>query len=499
MADFGLLDGFQAALSLQNLFYATLGCLLGTLVGVLPGLGPAPALAILLPLTIYAPPTSGMIMLLAIPYGAMYGGSTTSIVINIPGEVASVVTCIDGYQMARQGRAGPALAVSAVGSWIAGTLGVLALGVAGPFLAEAVFKFGAPEYFSLMAFSMTAVGSLSGHSIIKGLMTALVGFSVAFVGLDIATGIPRFTGGNITLMGGIELIPLIVGLFGIAEIFNGMDEGIVQVSAIKKLGRLLPGRDEFVRSFWAMLRGTTVGFFAGLLPGIVPAVTGFLAYDLERRISKTPDRFGKGAIEGVAAPEAANNATAQAGLIPMFVFGIPTSGVAAILLGALMIYGLQPGPLLFTEHADFVWTIIASMYIGNTILLILNLPLVGIWARLCVLPYRFLSLVVLAVCIVGAYSSRNSLFDISVALLFGFVGYFMKKYDWPAAPMTLGIVLGPMMEKTFRQSLAIAGGDLGIFLRRPVAAAFLILAVLLALMTAYIRLYKSSRGPRSQF
>jgi len=434
-----LADGFAAALTPVNLGMALLGSLLGTLVGVLPGLGPTAAIALLFPLTTALPPVPAIIMLAAIYYGAMYGGSTTAILLNIPGEVASVPTCWDGYPLAQQGRGGVALGVAAIGSFIAGTVGVVALTLFAPVLADQALRFGPPEYFALMVLAFTAVVSLSGASLARGIVMALVGYLLALVGLGPATGQPRFMFGFEPLYGGVDLIALIVGLFAISEVFVGIEERRVAIA--ERIRNVFPTVAELRQSLPAMLRGTGIGFFLGLLPGCAPSVTAFVAYDVEKKLARQPERFGRGAIEGVAAPESANNATSSAGFIPLMALGIPSSAPLALLLGGLTVYGLNPGPLLFQQNPDFVWTVIASLYVGNVILLILNLPLIGLWVRLTRIPYGILGPLILLLCFLGAYSVRNNMFDVGVSVALGVVGYFLRKYHWPLAPMILSFIL----------------------------------------------------------
>ncbi len=478
-------SGFAMALSPVNLLMALVGAFLGTVVGVLPGLGPTSAIAILIPLTSVLPPTPAIIMMAGIFYGAMYGGSTTSILLNIPGEVASVPTCLDGYPLAQQGRGGPALGIAAIGSFVAGTLGVVGLTFFAPFLADQALKFGPPEYFGLMILALTVIVGLSGGPLIKTLLMGCMGYLLALVGIGHASGFPRFNYGTVTLYGGFELISIVIGIFAIAEVLIGLEETRVAVAA-EKIGSVYPGLQDLRASFLAILRGTGIGFFLGLLPGCAPAVTTFLAYDMEVKASRHPEKFGKGAIEGVASPESANNATSQAGFIPLMALGVPASPPLAILLGGLMIYGLQPGPLLFQKHPEFVWTVIASMYIGNVMLLILNLPLVGMWAKLTTIPYGIMGPVILVICIVGAYTVNNNLFDIFVCLAFGILGYFMRKYQWPAVPLVLCFVLGPRMERSLIESLAMSGGSGWIFFQRGISLGLLIFAALMLLFSIKI-------------
>ncbi len=478
-----LINGLANVLTAANLLYCFAGALLGTLVGVLPGLGPASTIAILLPITMYLDKTGSIIMLAGIYYGAQYGGSTTSILVNMPGEVSSLPTCFDGYPMTKDGRAGQALWIAAVGSFIASIGGVVAVSLIGPGLARYSLKFGPPEYCALVIFSLTLVVSLSGAglSLLRGLAACLLGMLLACVGIDPLTGVPRLHFGFTGLMQGLDIIPVTVGLFGIGEILSSAAARTGRIYE-GKLGRMMPRGDELRKGLKASARGTLVGLPLGLLPGFVPAVSSFLAYDLEKHISKHPERFGRGAIEGVAAPEAANNATAQTGFIPLFAFGIPTSASTAVILAALMVYGLQPGPVLFDANKAFIWTVIGSMFVGNVMLLVLNLPLVGLWARISQVPYKYLAPIVLGVCIVGAYSPRNSMFDVGVAILFGFVGFLMKKVSWPVAPLILGFLLAPMLETSLSQSLNMGGP--GVFFSRPIAATLLVLTVVAVVVAA---------------
>ncbi|MBA4423758.1 MAG: transporter, partial [Syntrophus sp. (in: bacteria)] len=413
-----LFQGFATALTLQNLFWALVGCFIGTLVGVLPGIGPVSGIAILLPLTTVLPPTSAIIMMAAIYYGAMYGGSTTAIVVNIPGEASSVPTAIDGYEMAKQGKAGPALAISAISSFVAGTLSVIALTFFAPMLAEFAVVFGPPEYFALMFMGLSLVISLSGRALLKGVISMALGLTAALIGQDPLTGASRLTFGTVTLNAGVDFISVIVGLFAISEVMINVEQRITAISEMN-IKNWMPTWRDIKQCSGAMIRATGVGFFLGLLPGCAPSVTTFVAYDLEKRVSKHPERFGHGAIEGVAAPEAANNATSTAGFVPLFSFGLPTAPSMAVLLGGLMMYGLQPGPMLFAQNPQFVWAVIASMYIGNVMLLILNLPLVGMWAKIVRIPFYILGPMIVFCAVVGTYSIRFQLFDVWVMLLFG--------------------------------------------------------------------------------
>jgi putative tricarboxylic transport membrane protein len=479
-----LINGILHVLTPMNLFYSFLGCVLGTLVGVLPGLGPASTLSILLPLTMYLNPTGSIIMLAGLYYGAMYGGSTTSILVNIPGEAASVATCFDGFQMTKQGRAGEALWIAAVGSFIAGTLGAIAISVIGPGLAKYALKFGPPEYFGLIFFSLTTLVSLSGASLTRGMGVGLLGILLSTVGIDPLTGATRFNFGSTGMMRGLDLVPIVVGLFGISEIIISAEEGVGQIYE-GKIGKMMPRGKELRKGLMASLRGTALGFPLGMLPGMVVALTTFMAYDLEKRISKYPEKFGTGMIEGVAGPEAANNATCQAGFIPLAALGIPTSPSWAIVLAALMMYGLQPGPVLFTQNKEFIWTVIGSMYVGNVLLLVLNLPLVGMWAKISLIPYKYLGPTILGICVVGAYSPRNTMFDVWIALGSGVLGYIMRKTNWPLAPLILGFILGSMMEQSLRQSLSMGGPF--IFFGRPISIGFILAAVVLVIVSMKLR------------
>jgi putative tricarboxylic transport membrane protein len=472
-----LIQGFAIALTWQNLFWALVGCFIGTLVGVLPGIGPVSGIAILLPLTTVLPATSAIIMMAAIYYGAMYGGSTTAIVVNIPGEASSVPTAIDGYEMAKQGKAGPALAISAIGSFFAGTISVVALTFFAPMLAEFAVVFGPPEYFALMFMGLSLVISLSGRALLKGVISMALGLTAALIGQDPLTGAARLTFGTSTLNAGVDFISVIVGLFAISEVMINVEQRITAIDTMS-INNWMPTWADIKQCGWTMVRGTGVGFFLGLLPGCAPSVTTFVAYDLEKRVSKHPERFGHGAIEGVCAPEAANNATSTAGFIPLFSFGLPTAPSMAVMLGGLMMYGLQPGPMLFQTNPQFVWAVIASMYIGNVMLLVLNLPLVGMWAKICKIPFYILGPIIVFCAMIGTYSIRFQNFDVWVMLLFGVIGYFMRKLGYPVAPMVLASVLAQMLETSMGQALLISQGSPLIFFTRPISAVFMVLAFL---------------------
>jgi putative tricarboxylic transport membrane protein len=470
-----LLQGFANALTPMNLLWATVGCIIGTLIGVLPGIGPSAGIAILLPLTTVLPPTSGIIMMAAIYYGAMYGGSTTAIVVNIPGEASSVPTAIDGYEMAKQGRAGPALAISAISSFVAGTLSLVGLTFFAPVLANFALAFGPPEYFALMFMGLSLVISLAGRALLKGVISMALGLTASLVGQNPLTGAARLTFGSVDLMAGVNFISVIVGLFAIGEIMINLEHPIKRIYEMKKID-WKPKWADVRQCIGAMLRSTGIGFFLGLLPGCAPAVTTFIAYDVEKRVSKHPERFGHGAIEGVAAPEGANNATTSGGFVPLFAFGLPTGPALAVLLGGLMMYGLQPGPMLFKQNPEFVWAVIASMYIGNVILLVLNLPLVGLWARIALIPFPVLGPLIILFSVIGAYGIRFMLFDVWVSLIFGVIGYLMRKFGFPIAPMVLATVLAQMLETSLQQSLLISQGSPLIFFTRPIAVVFMAFA-----------------------
>lgn len=478
--------GFTVALQPINIFYCFLGTLMGTMVGVLPGLGPSATIALLLPATFNLNPVSAIIMLAGICYGAMYGGSTTSILVNIPGEAASVVTCLDGYQMARKGRAGPALGISAFGSFIAGSFAIIGLIFFAPALSEFALKFDSPDYFSLMILAMTLVAYLARTSMIKALMMAAFGVMVGVIGMDPVTAKPRFTFGIAEFHDGLGLAPVVMGLFGIAEVLDNVGVMIKKEIYSGKITGLFPNKEDWKKSALPIARGTLLGFFIGILPGVGNLIPTFLSYTIEKRISKNPERFGTGEIEGVASPEACNNAATQANFIPLLSMGIPSTPMTAMLLAALMIYGLQPGPLLITSSPDLFWGVIASMYIGNVMLLVLNLPLIPVWIRVLKIPYSYLFTFILLIISIGAYSYNNNIKDILVAIVFGILGYFMRKFHYEGAPFVLGLVLGPLVEANFRRSLIISKGSFLIFLNRPISAFFIIImaiALLLPIIT----------------
>ena len=478
-----LLHGFAQALTPENVLFAFVGCLVGTLIGVLPGIGPTSGIAILLPLTATLPPTSAIIMMAAVYYGAMYGGSTTAIVVNIPGEASSVPTALDGYELAKQGRAGAALGIAAIASFVAGTLGLVGLTVCAPLLARVALVLGPPEYFALTLLSLVLAVTLTEGALVKGLVSIAIGLLAATVGLDPITGLRRLTFGSVTLMAGINFVSVVIGLFAIGELLANVERSAAYVydTAVRNW---LPTRADIRASAGAMLRASGIGFVLGLLPGFSPSVTTFVAYDVEKRLARDPSRFGRGAIEGVAAAEGANNATSSGGFVPLFAFGLPSSPPLAVLLGALLMYGLQPGPRLFQENPQFVWTVVASMYVGNVILLVLNLPLVGIWARIAAIPFPVLGPIILLCSVIGAYSVRYLMFDVWVAMLFGIVGYAMRKTGFPLAPVVLATVLAPTVETSLKQSLILADDSPLIFVTRPLAAVLLAAAAALIVHSA---------------
>jgi putative tricarboxylic transport membrane protein len=482
-----LLFGFGVVLQPMNLLYCFFGVLIGTLVGVLPGVGPAAALSLLLPVTFYVPPVSTIILLAGITYGAMYGGSTTSILLNIPGEAASVVTCIDGYQMARKGRAGPALGISAFGSFIAGTITIFMLIFLAPPLANFALKFGPPEYFALMVLGLCIMVYLARGSIVNALIIVCFGLFLGTIGLDQMTGVPRFIYKSTTLMDGIGLIQVVIGLFGVSEVLINVERTFKREIFETKVKGLFPNREDWKRSIGPIGRGSILGFFLGIIPGMSVVIPTFVSYVVEKKLSKHPEKFGTGMIEAVAGPESANNAASTGTLVPTLSLGIPTGAATALLLGALMIHGLRPGPLLIQEAPDVFWGLVASLYAGNVMLLVLNLPLIGLWVRILKIPYHFLFSLILLLCIVGSYITNNNPYDVIIMVTFGFVGYLMKKFDYEAAPLVLALVLGPMMEKAFRRSLMLSEGGLGIFFTRPISASFLVIALLILLSPLFLR------------
>jgi putative tricarboxylic transport membrane protein len=471
--------GAQTLFTPTNILFCFLGVLMGTLVGVLPGLGPTAAIALLLPNTFHVTPVTAIIMLAGIYYGAMYGGSTTSILVNIPGEAASVITCLDGYQMALKGRAGPALGIAAFGSFIAGTISILGLMLVAPPLAKFALAFGPPEYFSLMLMGIVILIYLASGSILKALMMAVFGLLLGTIGMDAISGTQRLTFGVLELADGIGLIPAIMGLFGVAEVISNVEEEMKQEIITAKVKNLLPNLQDWKDSFWPIIRGSFLGFFIGILPGPAPVISAFTSYAIEKKVSKHPEKFGTGAIEGVAGPESANNSATGGAFIPLFTLGIPANSVIAILLGAFMIHGIQPGPMLISKYPDLFWGTIMSMYLGNIMLLILNLPLIGLWVKVLQVPYPILFPLILLFCLVGVFSLNYSSVEVALMIGFGVFGYLARKFQFEMAPLVLAIVIGPMMENNLRLALTISQGDPWIFIQKPISAVFIIVSVVL--------------------
>jgi putative tricarboxylic transport membrane protein len=481
-----LLVGFSVALAPINLFWCFVGVVLGTVVGVLPGLGPAATIAMLLPLTLKMDHTTAIIALAGIFYGARYGGSTTSILLNMPGESSSVATCLDGYQMARKGRAGAALGISAIASFIAGTVGVLGLMLIAPPLARFALRFAPPEYFSLMVLGLAMVVFLAGDSMVKALLALLIGLWLATIGTDLFTAESRFTFGQAKLLGGVDFIAATVGIFAVGEVLVNLESrtGGEILKVPRGLKNLLPTLQDLKDCRFAFANGSLIGFFVGALPGAGATVASFLSYGLEKAVSRHPEKFGTGVIEGVAAPEGANNADAGGALVPLLTLGIPGGNTTAILLGGLILWGYKPGPLLIQEHPDLFWGLVASMYVGNVLLLVLNVPLVPLFAQILRLPSYVLHPFIIGISVVGVYSVNNSLFDVWMMALFGLMGYLLRKLDFPASALILGLVLGDVLERALRQSLMMSQGDLTIFISRPISATLLIIAGVLLCLPA---------------
>ena len=485
---------FNIAFEPINLLVCFIGVFIGNLVGVLPGIGTTPAICLLLPTTLYLTPTQSLIMLAGIYYGAMYGGSITSILLNIPGEGTSMITCLDGYPMAKAGRAGPALGISAFGSFIAGTFSVLMLMIFGPILAGMALKFGPPEFVALTFLGLTLVTYLGSGSMIKALMMAAFGLLLGCIGLDPISGTERYTLNIMRLKDGIGLIPIMMGLFGVAEVFLTIEKSLKKAEIFKTATKeLLPTKQDWKDSSGAIMRGTIVGFFLGIIPGGGGLLASLMSYAIEKRFSKHPEKFGKGAIEGVAGPETANNAGAGGSFIPLLTLGIPCNVVMAVLMGALMVHGISPGPLLLKEHPNLFWGVVGSMYIGNVMLLALNLPFIPLWVKILKIPYFLLFPLILLLCLIGSYSLNNSPWDIGIMIVFGVLGYLMKKFDYPSAPLVMALVLGPMFEVALRQSLIMSNGSLLIFFSRTISAFIIIISFLILLSPLGLKLVRKKR------
>ena len=489
----GLSMGFGVMLTPANLYYCFLGSLIGTMVGVLPGLGPLAALALLLPVTFTLSPVAGLAMLAAIFYGAMYGGSTTSILVNIPGEAASVITCLDGHRMALQGRAGAALGIAAMGSFIAGTLSLIVLTFFAPALAAIAIRFGPPENFGLMALGLVCTLFMISGSRIKGLQMIALGFLLSSVGMDMVNGNERFTFGFTNLTAGIELLSVVIGLFGISEILLNVEHMARNSLVAEKIRNLWPTRADWRASVAPILRGSGLGFVLGIVPGGGPITASFMSYAVERRIAREPERFGNGAIEGVAGPESANNSAVAGSMIPLLSLGIPSNPITALLLGALIIQGIQPGPLLISQRPDLFWGVVAAMYIGNVMLLVLNLPLIGLWVQMLRIPYRYLFPIIVLLAMIGTYSANKNVFDIWVMLGFGLLGWLLRKLEYDIAPFVLAFVLAPLLEQSLRQSMTMSADGAMILFQRPVSAGLVAVSIIL-LAVMFIRQLKKKRG-----
>jgi TctA family transporter len=476
--------GFSVALSLNNILYCFVGVLLGTLIGVLPGIGPIATISMLLPATFVLPPVSALIMLAGIYYGAQYGGSTTAILVNLPGEVSSVVTCLDGYQMARQGNAGKALGVAALGSFFAGSVATVLIAGFAPPLAELALKFGPADYFSLMVLGLIAAVVLAHGSIIKAIAMIVLGLLMGLIGTDVNSGVARYSFGLPELIDGIGIGTIAMGMFGFSEIVRNLEQGEKREVFTKRITGLLPNWKDIKQAFPATVRGTMLGSMLGILPGGGPVLGAFSAYTLEKKLAKDPSRFGKGAIEGVAGPESANNAAAQTSFIPLLTLGIPSNPVMALMIGAMIIHGIQPGPQIMTAKPELFWGMIASMWVGNLLLVVLNLPLIGMWVKLLTVDYRYLYPAILIFCAIGVYSISNATIDVLLAALFGFIGYTFIKLDMEPAPLLLGFVLGPMMEENLRRALLLSRGDPAVFFTRPISATLLVLSAILIILVA---------------
>ncbi len=476
--------GFAAVITPLNLGFCFAGVLLGTLIGVLPGIGPVPTMAMLLPMTFGLPPLTAMIMLAGIFYGAQYGGSTTAILVNLPGEASSVITCLDGFEMAKQGRGGAALAISALGSFFAGCVATLVIALFGPALGRFAIKFQPADYFSLMVLGLVAAVVLAHGSVLRAIAMVFAGILLGFVGTDVNTGMGRMTFDVPQLIDGLGFVPLAVGLFGLAEILTNLEHSQARNMTAQRIEGLWPNREERRRAMPAALRGTLLGSLLGIIPGGGATLASFAAYSLEKKLARDPRRFGNGAVEGVAAPESANNAGAQTSFIPMLTLGIPTNAIMALMVGAMYIQGIAPGPDVMTKQPQLFWGLIASMWVGNLMLLVLNLPLIGIWVRLIAIPYRILYPIILILCCMGVYSLNNSPFEVALTVLFGLLGYLFRKLGCEPAPLLMGFILGPQMEENFRRSLLLSRGDPAVFAKEPLSLAFLLTAGILLLLMA---------------
>lgn len=498
----GLLSGFTIALQGNNILFCLLGSVLGTAVGVLPGLGPAATISLLLPVVyMMGSPATSIIFLAGIFYGAMYGGSTTSILLRLPGEAASVVSTFDGYQMAQKGRAGAALGIAAIGSWVAGTLGVLGLTFVAPPLSEFALKFGPPEYFALMLIGLLLAVFLSGGSPLKGTIMLLMGILLSNVGIDPISGKERFTFGVIGLQNGFDFVTLAMGLFGLSEVFITLEESEAAEFVTKKIGKLWPTMEDFIESKWAIVRGSLIGFFTGVIPGGGAVVASLVSYAVEKKVSKHPETFGKGNICGLAGPESANNGASSSSFIPLLTLGIPCNASIAMIFAALMVQGITPGPFLISEHPDVFWGVIASMYLGNVILLILNLPMVGLWVQLLKVPFSILGPIIVMFTVIGCYSIDNDTFNVFAFIIFGILGYILRKLCFDPGPMIMSFILAPLIENSLRQSLLISAGSFGIFVSRPISGTLMVIFALIIIGQIYVGIknrYKpTSCAPKS--
>jgi len=497
----GLIDniglGFSVALSPLNLALCLIGCLLGTLIGVLPGIGPSATVAMLMPLTFHLPPVGALIMLAGVFYGSQYGGSTTAILVNLPGESSSVVTTLDGHAMARNGRAGAALAVAALASLFAGTVTTLVIAAAGPPVAKLALLFQSPDYVAVMVLGLVAAVVLAQGSLAKALAMIALGVFLGLVGTDVTTGMQRYTLGVNALFDGIGFVPVAMGLFGLAEIMLNLEATQGQGRVVRPADRLWPSREDFRLATPAAARGTVMGVALGILPGSTTDIPAYAAYSLEKKLSREPEKFGHGMVQGVAAPEAANNASAQAGFIPMLSLGIPPNAIMAMMIGAMMIHGIAPGPQIIDKQPALFWGLVASMWLGNALLVVLNLPLIWLWVRLLTIPYRVLFPAIIIFCCIGCYSLKNNLSDVVIMAIFGVIGYGLRKMRFEPAPLLLGFILGPMLEENFRRAMLISEGDLSVFVTRPISAGFLAVSAALLVMVLLPSMRRARGAPGS--